>query len=66
MAGVGVEMLGNPVQDVRISVSRRKPFKLSRKGRFVINPRSSTAFPTHYTLVASGFFWLVDIPFPRR
>jgi hypothetical protein len=66
MAGVGVESPGNPVQDARINVIRRKPFKMRRMGCFVINPRSSTIFPIHYTLVAPGFSWFVDIPFPRR
>jgi hypothetical protein len=66
MAGVGVERLGKPVQDARINVIRKKLFKMRRKGRFVIHPRSSTTFPIHYTLVAFRFFQFVDIPFSRR
>jgi hypothetical protein len=66
MAGVGVEMLGKPVQDARINVSRRKQFRIRGMRRFVINPRSSTTFPINYTLVAFRFSRLVDIPFSRR
>jgi hypothetical protein len=55
MAGVGVERLGTPVQDARNRAIKRKLLKMSRKGRFVINPRSTMTFPINYTLVASGF-----------
>ena len=36
MAGVGVESPGKPVQEERISVSRRKQFRIRGMRRFVI------------------------------
>ena len=64
MAGVGVEMLGKPVQDARINVSRRKPFKMRRKGRFVIilDHQQHSQFIIH--LLLRDFPGSLTSPFP--